>query len=161
MTAQTNLLMPFKMLSGAFIGAIAILAAVMVLVAPETVLPEPWVIAVLLGLVASSALVSVVLVQQVPAAQPDSSLRDMVGRVQVTHILRLALSEAPVIIAIVLMFLAEEPSWVTVAIAAVPTIILMLLLVYPHEGVLRRYQRALDAGGVNTRFADRLLGRAE
>lgn len=153
-------LMTLRMVSGAFIGAVAILAAVMVLVAPETALPEPWVIAVLLGLVAMSAVLSLVLVQQIPPAQPGSTLVDQLAPVRSTHMLRLALAEAPVILAIVLMFLATDPSWVTVAIAAVPTILMMLLLVFPHEGVLRRYQKALDAGGTNTRFADRLLGRA-
>jgi len=156
----SNELMTLRMISGAFIGAIAIIAAIMVVVAPETVLPEPWVIAVLLGLVAAGAVFSLVLVQQVPAASPGSTLQQLLARVQSTHMLRLAVGEAPVILAVVLMFLADEPSWVTVAIAAVPTIIVMLLLVFPHEGVLRRYQKALDAGGVNTRFADRLLGRA-
>ncbi|MCK0111347.1 hypothetical protein MWU75_04255 [Ornithinimicrobium sp. F0845] len=156
----SNELMSMHILSGAFIGAIAIIAVVMVLVAPETVVPEPWVIAVLLGLVATSALFSLMLVQQIPAAQPGSTLSDMLAKVRVTHMLRLALAEAPVILAIVLMFLASEPSWVTVAIAAVPTVIVMLLLIFPTEGVLRRYQKSLDAAGVNTRFADRMLGRA-
>lgn len=147
-----------RILSGAFISGIAILTGVIFFVAPDTVLPQPWVIAVLLGLVATAAVVSLVMVGQVPAASEGDNLGVMVSKVQPVHILRLALMESPVILAIVLMFLADEPSWATVAIAAVPTILLMLLLVFPHQDVLRRYERALDADGVHTRFTDKLLG---
>ncbi len=152
--------MTLRVLSGAFIGGIAIIAALMFFVAPETVLPQPWVLAVLLGLVATTAVVSLVMVSQVPAASEDDTVGAMLGKVQPVHILRLALMEAPAILAVVLMFLADEPSWVTVAVAAVPTILLMLLLVFPHQGVLRRYEQALDSSGVHTRFTDKLLGHA-
>ena len=152
-------LMVLRMLSGSFIGAIAIITGVMVVVAPEIVMPEPWVIAVLLGLVAVATVFSLVLVGTLPAAPRGATLAEMLPKVQSVHILRLALMEAPAMLAIVLMFLSDEPSWVTVAIAAVPTILLMLWLVFPHDGVLRRYERALDAGGARTRFADQLLGR--
>ncbi len=152
--------MTLRVLSGAFIGGIAIIAALMFFVAPETVLPQPWVLAVLLGLVATTAVVSLVMVGQVPAASEDDTVGAMLGKVQPVHILRLALMEAPAILAVVLLFLADEPSWVTVAVAAVPTILLMLLLVFPHQGVLRRYEQALDSGGAHTRFTDKLLGHA-
>ncbi|USQ75243.1 hypothetical protein [Ornithinimicrobium cryptoxanthini] len=156
----TSQLMTLRVLSGAFIGGIAIIAALMFFVAPETVLPQPWVLAVLLGLVATTAVVSLVMVGQVPAASEDDTVGAMLGKVQPVHILRLALMEAPAILAVVLLFLADEPSWVTVAVAAVPTILLMLLLVFPHQGVLRRYEQALDSGGAHTRFTDKLLGHA-
>ncbi|QDO89188.1 hypothetical protein FNH13_13350 [Ornithinimicrobium ciconiae] len=156
---STNQLMTLRMLSGAFIGGIAILTALMVVIAPDMVVPEPWVIAVLLGLVAAGAVLSLVLVGTLPAAPQGATLTELLSKVQAVHIMRLAVTEAPAIIAIVLMFLAEEPSWVTVAIAAVPTIVVMLALVFPHEGVLRRYEKALDAGGARTQFTDKLLGR--
>ena len=156
----TTQLMTLRVLSGAFIGGIAIITVLMFFVAPDTTVPQPWVLAVLLGLVAAAAVVSLVLVGQVPAASEDDSLGAMLGKVQPVHIMRLALMEAPAILAVVLMFLAEEPSWLTVAIAAVPTILLMLLLVFPHQSVLRRYEQALDSGGAHTRFTDKLLGHA-
>lgn len=152
-------LLTLRILSGAFIGALAMITAVMVLVAPETVVPEPWVIAVLLGLVAVATILGLVMIGQVPAAAPGDTVRSMVARVQSVHITRLALTEAPALLAIVLTFLADEPSWVTVAVASVPTIVLMLLFVFPHQGVLRRYERALDAGGARTQFTDKLLGK--
>lgn len=154
----TNTLASLRMLTGAFIGGVIILTVVMFFVAPDTIVPEPWVIAVLLGLVAASAVTSLVLIQQIPAAPPEATLPQIMATVMPTHILRLALTEAPAIIAIVLAFMAEEPSWVTVAVGTVPTVLVMLLLVFPHEGVLRRYERQLDAGGVRTRFTDQLLG---
>lgn len=158
--AVTNqFLQALRILSGAFIGALAVIAGAMVLVAPETVVPEPWVIAVLLGLVAVATILGLVMVGQVPAASPGDTLRAMASRVQSVHIMRLAITEAPAMLAIVLTFLTDEPSWVTVAIASVPTIVLMLLFVYPHQGVLRRYERALDDGGARTQFTDKLLGR--
>ena len=151
-------LMTLRVLSGAFISGIAIITAMMFFVAPDTVVPEPWVLAVLLGLVATAAVVSLVMVGQVPAATQGDTVSSMLAKVQPVHVLRLALMEAPAILAIVLMFLTEEPSWVTVTIAAVPTILLMLLLVFPHQGVLRRYERTLDSGGARTQFTDKLLG---
>lgn len=147
------------MLSGAFIGAIAILAGLMIVVAPDVIVPEPWVLAVLLGLVAVATVLSLVMVGSLPAASQGDTLRSMMPRVQSVHVLRLAVMEAPVLLSVVLMFLAEEPSWVTVAITAAPTILLMLWLVLPHEGVLHRYERALDADGAHTQFTDKLLGR--
>ncbi|USQ78668.1 hypothetical protein [Ornithinimicrobium faecis] len=152
-------LMTLRMLSGAFIGGIAIFTGLMVVVAPEVIVPEPWVIAVLLGLVAVSAILSLVLVGTLPAADQGTTMSEVLPKVQSVHIMRLAIMEAPALLAVVLMFLGEEPSWITVVIAAVPTIVLMLLLVFPHEGVLRRYERALDAGGARTQFTDKLLGR--
>lgn len=151
--------MTLRMLSGAFIGGIAIFTGLMVVVAPEVIVPEPWVIAVLLGLVAVSAILSLVLVGTLPAADQGTTMSEVLPKVQSVHIMRLAIMEAPALLAVVLMFLGEEPSWITVVIAAVPTIVLMLLLVFPHEGVLRRYERALDAGGARTQFTDKLLGR--
>ncbi len=151
--------MTLRMLSGAFIGGIAVFTGIMVVVAPEVIVPEPWVLAVLLGLVAASTVLSLVMVGSVPAASQGDPVGSMLPKVQSVHILRLAVMEAPAILSVVLMFLAEEPSWVTVAITAVPTVLLMLWLVFPHEGVLRRYERALDAGGARTQFADKLLGR--
>lgn len=151
-------LMTLRMLSAAFIGGIAMFTAIMVFIAPEIVMPQPWVIAVLLGLVAVSTLLSLVLVGTLPAASPDDTVASLLPKVQSVHILRLAIMEAPAILAVVLTFLADEPSWVTVAIAAVPTILLMLVVVFPHQGVLRRYEKALDAGGARTQFTDRLLG---
>lgn len=156
---SSNQLITLRMLSGAFIGGIAILTVLMVVIAPDMAVPEPWVIAVLLGLVAAGAVLSLVLVGTLPAAPQGATLTELLPKVQAVHIMRLAVTEAPAIIAIVLMFLAEEPSWVTVAIAAVPTIVVMLALVFPHEGVLRRYEKALDAGGARTQFTDKLLGR--
>lgn len=152
-------LMTLRMLSGAFIGAIAIFTGMMVVIAPEVIVPEPWVLAVLLGLVAMATVFSLVLVGTLPAVDQGGTLSEMLARVQTVHILRLAVMEAPAILAVVLMFLSEEPSWVTVAVAAVPTILLMLWLVFPHQGVLRRYERVLDAGGARTQFTDKLLGR--
>ena len=151
-------LMTLRMLSALFIGGIAMFTAIMVFIAPEVVMPQPWVIAVLLALVAVSTLLSLVLVGTLPAASQDDTVASLLPKIQSVHILRLAIMEAPAILAAVLMFLADEPSWVTVAIAAVPTILLMLLLAIPHQGVLRRYEKALDAGGARTQLTDRLLG---
>ncbi len=151
--------MALRLLSGAFIGGIAIFTAIMVVIAPETIVPPAWMIAVLLGLVAVAALVSFVMVGSVRPAGGEESTAQLMGRVQPVHMMRLAMMEAPAILAVVLTFVGSEPSWITVAIAAVPTILLMALLVFPHEPVLRRYERALDAGGARTQFTDRLLGR--
>lgn len=151
--------MTLRLLSGAFISGLALITAVTFFVAPGSTMPEPWVIAVLLGLVAASTVVSLVLVGTVRAAHSEDSLASMLTKVQPVHIMRLAITEFPALIAVVLMFLNEEPSWVTAAIATVPTILLMLAFVYPHAGVLSRYERALDADGARTRFTDRMLGR--
>ncbi|WP_109474269.1 hypothetical protein [Ornithinimicrobium cavernae] len=156
---SSPLLMTQRFLSGAFIGGIVIITVMMLFVAPDPLLPEPWVLAVLLGLVAVVTLVSVVMVGRVPAASPGDDLGALMSKVQSVHILRLALMEAPVFVALALMFISSEPSWLTVAITAAPTVLLMLVLVFPHEGVLRRYERALDAAGARTQLTDKLLGR--
>lgn len=155
--SPTNQLLTLRLLSGSFIGAIAVFIVIMAVIAPDTTLPDAWVIAVLLGLVAVAALLSALLPSRVPPATPVDSVAAMMVKVQPVHIMRLVLMEFPAILSIALMFISPEPSWVTVAIAAVPTVLLMVLLVFPHAGVLRRYETALDAGGVRTRFTDRLL----
>ena len=152
-------LLPLRFFTIGMIGGVAIITAASVIVAPDIVLPAPWVWAILLGLVAVAALGAYVLTDRVPPAAPQASLADLSGAVFPIHVLRCALMELPAMAAFGLAFAMGEPSWVTVAIAAVPAAILMLLLVFPHERVLRRYQGALDSQGAATQFTDRMLGR--
>lgn len=150
-----------RILTLAFLSGPIAFTVVAFFIVPETELPPLWVVAVLLGLVAASVTMVFVLTgTMISSAAKGFSVEGALAQFRALHMASLALLEAPVIVALVLAVGGIAPTWVTVAIAAVPSALAILALAFPHEATLRRVQAQLDTDGTTTRFADRVLGRA-
>lgn len=147
-----------RILSGAMIGALLVLGVAIVVMAPDVEMPATWML-LALGVVLLAALAtSEVLLRRLAPLEPGEGLTAPARqRLQATHITRLAVLEAPAIMALMFAFVSRPASWVIYAIVAVPVVALMLLLVFPHRAVLERYQAVLDSRGGRSRLVEDLL----
>lgn len=75
------------------------------------------------------------------------------AKMQANMFTRFALTEAPVLVGIVVAFLVTSGGFTVFCSAAATTIVLMLLHVCPRPSVTRRTEELLDANGARTQFA--------
>lgn len=122
---------------------LALLGLLAYFMAPETTLPHPWVAAGVLLLAVVGAAVADVMLRRLPPA-PGASPGQAWARVNAVQVARLAVLEAPGVIALVLMFLTPEPSWVTYATGGLPALLLIVVLGLPRAALLRRYEEQLQ-----------------
>jgi energy-converting hydrogenase Eha subunit E len=152
-------LLTMRILTGAFMGGLVIIGVIAVVIAPTVQLPPVPVSLGLLALVVLCVGGSELLLRRSPALRPDGSGPGAVGLVQSHHIVRMAVLEAPAMLGLAAMFVIEPPSFVTYLVPAVPALLAMALLVFPHRMTLERYERALDRDGARSGLAAALTGR--
>lgn len=145
----TPALHSLKIITLAMAGASVIVAAIGAFVLPFDT-PPWWTLAVVAGLALAASAGSIAAVVQTPAQNPGTSAEQAWAPVRSTHVLRLALLEMPMMVGLILGFLAETawPALVGGALAAG----LLLWLGFPSGRVLRAYETQLNRKGADIRL---------
>lgn len=113
--------------------------------------PEPWAagIVAVAGAVAAVAVLSVGFrsVAIKPGTPSGEAARTAALAFQSGTILRFALSELPMIVALVLAFVVTEGGYLTYLLGMAIALVLMLLFVLPSDSSIARAQRSLEREG--------------
>lgn len=139
-------------ITGAFAGALVIMAfAGLFMVDEPFAMPDPaLLILVPIAVAAVTIPLAELQIRRFPVAEPGVQAEEVYPRFNSVQILRLALIESIGIISFVTGIIVN--SWPVIAIGVVISVIALLALVFPHRGVLRRYEARLNSNGANIRL---------
>ncbi len=135
----------------AMMGAVALFAAVSALVVPRG-LPPVWAWAALAAMVLLAVLMAQAATRSLGALPAGAGESEAWDRVRAVHVFRLAMLEAPAVLGVFLGFLTG--SWWLCLAAAATSLLAIAALALPHAGLLRRYERVLNADGAAVRLTD-------
>lgn len=103
-------------------------------------------------------LVNSVIWPMIPAIDPgqdaDTTFATALATLQPNMILRFALIEAPMMASVATAFVVPSGGLTIFVVAAIASLVLMWLHVYPNESVIRRTQERLEATGARTGLAE-------
>ena len=162
-TTTTGPLHAARLLTFAMGSSLVWIAVALYFVAPAEerwVMPEPWVVAVQLGIGALAyGLVTTVGFRTAPlpvGLAPEHATREAVARFRSGMMLRLAFSEATALVSVALMFLVEETSLVVYLVGAVISLVLLAYAAVPRAATIRRVEADLDRAGARSGLGEAL-----
>lgn len=152
-----------QILVGSVMVALVVITAVMSGVLATDVYPPTWVPWALGVLAVASFLLSNAIGYNVPAIAPGTPPDEaaVAGRLafQSSLFLRLALSEAVAVIGLVLAFVVQPQTVMTVVIGTVLALALLAWHVWPSARVITKVEQRLDRDGGRSHLSDTLHGR--
>lgn len=89
-----------------------------------------------------------------PGLDADTTWSKALAGMQPNMMLRFALTEAVLILGVATAFVVSSGGLTIFVVAAIATLVLMWLHVYPNESVVRRTQERLEAKGARTGLAE-------
>jgi F0F1-type ATP synthase membrane subunit c/vacuolar-type H+-ATPase subunit K len=152
-----------QILVGSVMAALVVITAVMAGVLPTSGYPPTWVAWALGALAVVSFLLSNAFGYTVAPIAPGTPAAEaaIAGRTafQSSMFTRLALSEAVAVVGLVVAFVVEPQTIMTVVIGTVLALALLAWHVWPSERVIRKVEQRLDRDGGRSHLFDTLHGR--
>ncbi|GAB3114657.1 hypothetical protein GCM10027055_21090 [Janibacter alkaliphilus] len=163
-TRGAGIMWTVRLLVLAFMGAAPLFALIMLFIADPGQPPSTAVVIGLLVLNVATFVVAELVGYRTPAIQPGTPPERAVGTASAalvgTTMVRAAITESPVIFALILTFVATPSTIWTYLAGAVPALLVMAVHAWPNRRVIRRLEASLDRDGGRSHLSDLAAGRA-
>lgn len=163
-TRGAGIMWTVRLLVLAFMGAAPLFALIMLFIADPGQPPSTAVVIGLLVLNVVTFAVAELVGYRTPAIPAGTPPERAVGTASAalvgTTMVRATITEAPVIFALILTFVATPSTIWTYLAGAVPALLVMAVHAWPNRRVIRRLEASLDRDGGRSYLSDLAAGRA-